>query len=149
MTIKRALNTVLCSHSITSLDLHANGSNLCVGTVVGEIFIFDLRSKLDEPLSSFQAHDSIVHCVKYFNNNSTSLANGKSITTSIGSNLDNNQYMSLQPTSANIMQEPITKSNSLTFDGSNNLNTVSSNYSLGNQQQISSDFLKLIYRMIL
>jgi WD40 repeat protein len=49
---------------ITCIDMNKDGSTIAVGTVNGYVNLFDLRSKIDEPMHSFKAHSS-VHCLKF------------------------------------------------------------------------------------
>jgi WD40 repeat protein len=49
---------------ITCINMNKDGSTIAVGTVNGIVYLYDLRSKFDEPMHSFKAHSS-VHCLKF------------------------------------------------------------------------------------
>lgn len=48
--------------------MHKDGSNICVAGVNGYVSLYDLRSKLEEPMSMYKAHNGIVYRVEYLKN---------------------------------------------------------------------------------
>lgn len=76
--------------------MNSNGYNFCAGTVDGHIYTYDMRFDNDVPLSSFKAHDSVVHCIKYLqnvnvSNNSSMISKYNMSSNSINNNLTNGQ----------------------------------------------------------
>lgn len=73
--IKRFIKSSSVSVGITSMDFHKNGYTLALGASNGRVFIYDLRSKSDEPFCSFKAHDTPVYSLKFIDK---SIANPQS-----------------------------------------------------------------------
>jgi WD40 repeat protein len=62
---KKVLKTIQCNAGVTSIDLLKDGATLAVGQINGDVNVFDLRAKVDEPLLSKKCHDTSVFCVKF------------------------------------------------------------------------------------
>jgi WD40 repeat protein len=62
---KKVLKTIQCNAGVTSIDLLKDGATLAVGQINGDVHVFDLRAKVDEPLISKKCHDTSVFCVKF------------------------------------------------------------------------------------
>ena len=73
---KEKLKSIKCLSGVTSIDMHKNGSTLCVGTINGTIQMYDLRNKTDEPFYIIKAHDNVINCVKFFQNINSNSMNG-------------------------------------------------------------------------
>jgi hypothetical protein len=104
-----------------------------MGAVNGSVYVYDLRLKLDEPVSSIEAHDTVVNCVRYFHSNplstNTSLfSSNKSLVSNTNLSSDiryQAELVSMPPAISAINSltpcvSQMKKSNSLTFDGANN-----------------------------
>jgi WD40 repeat protein len=61
---KSYIKSTIVYGGITCIDMNKDGSTIAVGTANGYVNLFDLRSKIDEPMHSFKAHSS-VHCLKF------------------------------------------------------------------------------------
>jgi WD40 repeat protein len=135
-TAKKQIKTITCNTGIASLDLHKNGSTLCVGTVNGFINMFDLRHKTDEPYSSIRAHENMVHSVKFiqnFNQNSINTSNNFEATLSIRSVNTSNQSNNFQSESMEISPSPvqIKKSSSYNLDLQRSMQQPTNGQTLG------------------
>lgn len=118
-----------CTGGITSLDLYSNNCYMAVGTVDGFVYTYDIRGNTDVPLTTIKAHDTAVHCIKYFQNLQpqalTALKSKASMVNTTSNSLYNGQTIQqFESTPLNMK-----KSNSFTFDL--NSQTSSLNPSLG------------------
>jgi len=70
---KKFIKSTCVSVGITSMDFHKNGFTLALGASNGHVFIYDLRSKNDEPIYSFKAHDTPVYSLKFIDKSSANV----------------------------------------------------------------------------
>ncbi len=117
---KEKLKSVKCSSGITSIDMHKNGSTLCVGTINGTIQMYDLRNKTDEPYYSYKAHDNIINCVKFFQNINSNSTNSLSLHQSYANqSISSNISISAKKSNSNNQELLVNNSNNYTINNKN------------------------------
>ena len=62
-----AVRTVTLESPLTAIDIMCDGATLAVGSTRGKVYIYDLRQAM-EPVRTFTAHKSSIHCLKFQSN---------------------------------------------------------------------------------